>query len=41
MHWIQKWQFLGLLPLWLTGEMIALMNAFSRFFWGVRLFDLL
>lgn len=37
--WIRKWQFLVLLPVWTTGEMIALINALFKLFLGVRLFE--
>jgi hypothetical protein len=39
--WIRKWQFLGLLPIWITGEMIALINALFKLFLRVRLFELI
>jgi len=39
--WIRKWQFLGLLPVWIIGEMIALINALFKLFLQIRLFELI
>ena len=38
---IRKWQFIFLLPVWVFGELIALLNASFKIFFGIRLFDLL
>lgn len=40
-HWIRKWQFKGLLPIWILGESIALCNSMLKLFRGIRLFDML
>ncbi|MEE4256419.1 MAG: hypothetical protein V2I47_05235 [Bacteroidales bacterium] len=37
---IRKWQFLGLLPVWIIGESIALTNSLMKIFFGMRLFDM-
>lgn len=37
---IRKWQFLGLLPVWIIGEGIALTNSLMKILSGTRLFDL-
>ncbi len=38
---IIKWQFLALLPIWITGETIALINAIGKVCCGIRIFDML
>jgi len=38
---IRKWQYLGLLPIWVIGESIALTNSLMKIFFGMRLFDML
>jgi len=37
---IRKWQFLGLLPVWIIGEGIALTNSLMKILTGTRLFDM-
>ena len=38
---IRKWQFLGLLPIWIIGESIALVNSILKITFGIRLFDII
>ncbi len=38
---LRTWQFRVLLPIWVAGEGIALMNSLSKIFFGVRLFEFL
>jgi hypothetical protein len=38
---IRKWQFLVLLPIWIIGESIALLNATMKLTSGMRLFDMI
>lgn len=38
---IRKWQFLGLLPIWIIGETIALVNSILKITFGIRLFDII
>ena len=37
---IRKWQFKLLLPIWVTGESIALLNALSKVFFNFILFEI-
>lgn len=38
---LRKWQFQFLLPIWIIGESIALINALSKILLKVRIFELL
>jgi hypothetical protein len=38
---LRRWQFKILLPVWVIGEGIALTNALSKYFFQVRIFELL
>jgi hypothetical protein len=37
---LKKFQYVFLLPVWLTGESIALINALAKYFFQVRIFDI-
>ena len=39
--WIRKMQFKVLLPIWILGETIALVNAVAKVLFNVRIFDLI
>lgn len=38
---LRKWQFKFLLPVWVIGESIALLNALSKIIFRIRIFELL
>lgn len=38
---VRIWQFRFLLPIWIIGESIALINAISKMFFQVRIFDMI
>ena len=38
---VLKWQFLVLLPIWITGESIALVNSVLKITSKIRLFDMI
>jgi hypothetical protein len=38
---LRKFQYKILLPIWLTGESIALVNALTKFFLHIRIFDII
>ena len=40
-RWVRMWQFRFLLPVWVIGECIALVNALSKIFYGIRIFEYL
>lgn len=40
-HWIRKWQFRILLPVWIIGEGIAICNSLAKMIWGTRLFEMI